>query len=115
MLRWQEDKCRDPQWIKFVFACPSQSLAYAKGAGGYPTAPTYPKPEFAVFMIKYLSSFHYLGFSITCLFLPCRYLMMLIVGISSGFWVMSSKTLATWSNFYRRLLWLKPEPTGVYV
>lgn len=95
MLRWQEDKCRDPQWIKFVFACPSQSLAYAKGAGGYPTVPTYPKPEFAVFMIKYL--------------------MMLIVGISSGFWVMSSKTLATWSNFYRRLFWLKPEPTGVYV
>lgn len=58
MLRWQEDKCRDPQWIKFVFACPSQSLAYAKGAGGYPTAPTYPKPEFAVFMIKYLIDFH---------------------------------------------------------
>lgn len=57
MLRWQEDKCRDPQWIKFVFACPSQSLAYAKGAGGYPTAPTYPKPEFAVFMIKYVIDF----------------------------------------------------------
>lgn len=54
MLRWQEDRCRDPQWIKFVFACPSQSLAYAKGAGGYPTAPTYPKPEFAFFMIKYV-------------------------------------------------------------
>jgi hypothetical protein len=32
-------------------------LAYAKGAGGYPTAPTYPKPEFAVFMIKYLIDF----------------------------------------------------------
>lgn len=41
--------------------------------------------------------------------------MMLIVGISSGFWVMSSKTLATWNNFYRRLFRLKPEPTGVYV
>lgn len=53
MLRWQEDKCRDPQWIKFVFACPSQTLAYAKGSGAYPTSPTYPKPEFAVFMIKY--------------------------------------------------------------
>lgn len=47
MLRWQEDKCRDQQWIKYVFACPSQSLAYAKGA-----APNYPKPEFILFMIK---------------------------------------------------------------
>jgi hypothetical protein len=121
MLRWQEDKCRDPQWIKFVFACPSQSLAYAKGAGGYPTAPTYPKPEFAVFMIKYVIDFLEdmsagIPIKITRFgFFPHRYLMMLIVGISSGFWVMSSKTLATWSNFYRRLFWLKPEPTGVYV
>ena len=92
MLRWQEDKCRDPQWFKYAIPCPSQSLANKSGAGGYPASPTYPKPEFILFMIKHL--------------------MMLIVGISSGFWVWSSKTLATWTNFYRRIFGLKPE---VYV
>ena len=50
MLRWQEDKCRDSQWVKYVFACPS---AYAKGGGTYPSASNYPKPEFILFMIKY--------------------------------------------------------------
>ena len=41
-----------------------------------------PKPEFTVFMIKYL--------------------MMLIVGITSGFWIWSRKTLASWRNFCTR-------------
>ena len=41
-----------------------------------------PKPEFTVFMIKYL--------------------MMLIVGITSGFWIWSRKTLASWRNFFLR-------------
>jgi len=88
-LHWQEDKCRDSNWIKYAIPCPSQN---ALGKGAAATYNTYPKPEFILFMIKYL--------------------MMLIVGISSGVWVLSSKTLATWRNFYRRLLGVKPE---VYV
>ncbi|MFT7816336.1 frizzled-1-like [Arapaima gigas] len=40
-------------------------------------------PDFTVFMIKYL--------------------MTLIVGITSGFWIWSGKTLNSWRKFYRRL------------
>ncbi|CAL8241016.1 unnamed protein product [Merluccius merluccius] len=40
-------------------------------------------PDFAVFMIKYL--------------------MTMIVGITSGFWIWSGKTLQSWRRFYRRL------------
>ena len=47
--------------------------------------PDYPiaqvKPDFTVFMVKYL--------------------MFLIVGITSGFWIWSSKTIYAWRNFYR--------------
>jgi len=32
-----------------------------------------------------------------------KYLMTLIVGITSGFWIWSSKTIASWSNFYGRI------------
>ncbi|CAG0878629.1 unnamed protein product [Darwinula stevensoni] len=32
-----------------------------------------------------------------------KYLMTLIVGITSGFWIWSSKTLTSWSNFYAKL------------
>ncbi|ELU14492.1 hypothetical protein CAPTEDRAFT_202176 [Capitella teleta] len=41
------------------------------------------QPDFTVFMIKYL--------------------MMLIVGIVSGFWIWSGKTIQSWSNFYARI------------
>ena len=41
------------------------------------------QPDFTVFMIKYL--------------------MTLIVGITSGFWIWSGKTVASWSHFYGRL------------
>jgi len=41
------------------------------------------KPDFTVFMIKYL--------------------MTLIVGITSGFWIWSGKTVASWNKFYGRL------------
>ena len=58
MLRWQEDKCRDREWAKFVFACPSLSPSYAKGSANYPAASNYPKPEFILFMIKYIMTFH---------------------------------------------------------
>lgn len=40
-------------------------------------------PDFTVFMIKYL--------------------MTMIVGITSGFWIWSGKTLQTWRRFYKRL------------
>jgi len=43
----------------------------------------WPRPNINVFMVKYL--------------------MTLIVGITSGFWIWSGKTIASWSNFYRRL------------
>ena len=42
------------------------------------------QPDFTVFMIKYL--------------------MMLIVGITSGFWIWSGKTATSWSKFYRRIV-----------
>lgn len=32
-----------------------------------------------------------------------KYLMTLIVGITSGFWIWSGKTIASWSNFYSRI------------
>lgn len=47
--------------------------------------PKYPivndKPDFTVFMVKYL--------------------MFLIVGITSGFWIWSNKTINAWRKFYR--------------
>ena len=42
-----------------------------------------PSPDFTVFMIKYL--------------------MMLIVGITSGFWIWSGKTINSWKKFYWRI------------
>jgi len=42
-----------------------------------------PQPDFTLFMIKYL--------------------MTLIVGITSGFWIWSGKTVASWSKFYTRI------------
>jgi len=84
MLGWQQNKCTDPKWNGTIH-CPFPRSSFHSML-------TYPKPEFILFMIKHL--------------------MMLIVGISSGFWVWSSKTLATWTNFYRRIFGMKPE---VYV
>lgn len=51
--------------------CPPPSIRYGQ------------KPEFIVFMIKYL--------------------MTLIVGITSGFWIWSGKTIASWKKFYCRI------------
>ncbi|XP_020355912.1 frizzled-1-like isoform X1 [Oncorhynchus kisutch] len=50
-------------------------------------------PDFTVFMIKYL--------------------MTLIVGITSGFWIWSSKTLNSWRRFYTRLAINKQGETTV--
>lgn len=48
-----------------------------------PTAVHNVKPVFAVFMIKYL--------------------MTLVVGITSGFWIWSGKTFNSWKNFYNKI------------
>ena len=52
-----------------------------------------PKPEFTVFMIKYL--------------------MTLIVGITSGFWIWSNKTLNSWKKFARRICFRRKNESNV--
>ena len=66
MLTWHSEICK-----KFRYPCPQVNPK------------TLLKPEFTVFMIKYL--------------------MTLIVGITSGFWIWSRKTLGSWVNFYVRV------------
>ena len=48
------------------------------------------RPDFAVYMIKYL--------------------MMLMVGITSGFWIWSGKTLTSWKRFYYSKFLRRPMP-----
>ncbi|XP_037090553.1 frizzled-1-like [Pollicipes pollicipes] len=69
-LGWQEQHCglRNPNWSKYAIPCPP---AAADGL-------LRPQPYFEFFMIKYV--------------------MLLIVGITSGFWVWSHKTLQTWGR-----------------
>lgn len=69
MLSWHAELCEKFRY----YPCPAQALMDKQT----------PKPEFTVFMIKYL--------------------MMLIVGITSGFWIWSGKTLSSWKRFYCRL------------
>jgi hypothetical protein len=38
-----------------------------------------------------------------------RYFMTLVVGITSGFWIWSHKTLDSWRKFYRRLCHSRPK------
>lgn len=74
-------------WTRTWYAqmCRLHHLPYCSAAdAGSPS-----KPDFAVFMIKYL--------------------MMLIVGITSGFWIWSSKTMASWKKFYYRLFRIRPK------
>ena len=74
MVQWQKDLCHDERLVKkWQMPCPeSESLARAHQV---------PAPDFSVFMIKYL--------------------MVLILGIFSGFWFWTEKTLQTWSKFFR--------------
>lgn len=67
MLTWNNDMCSRP-----VYAIPCPVGVQAKNLGR--------KPDFAVFMIKYV--------------------MTMIVGITSSFWVWSSKTLTSWRQFF---------------
>lgn len=66
MLTWNRDMCNQNA---YAIPCPL----------GEETS----RPEFEVFMIKYL--------------------MAMIVGITSSFWVWSSKTLTTWRLFFNHL------------
>lgn len=59
------------------FACPN------KNSKTVPSDPKGQVPDFLFFMIKYL--------------------MLLIVGITSGVWIWSGKTFRSWNNFYARL------------
>ncbi|XP_023229313.1 frizzled-2-like [Centruroides sculpturatus] len=68
MLSWQRDKCSHPH---YSIPCPIGNEKYLS------------KPEFAVFMIKYL--------------------MTLVVGITSGFWVWSGKTAHLYVRLFRRI------------
>jgi len=75
MVQWQERLCRDPKFqSQWQIPCPAAHLLQ----------PEVPAPDFMVYMIKYL--------------------MVLVTGIFSGFWVWTEKTLQTWANFLRRLL-----------
>lgn len=80
MLQWQDSTCRDPKYREWQIPCPPKDLDYADT----------PLPDFTVYMIKYL--------------------MLLIIGIFSGFWVWTEKTMQTWANFFRNLFRLnRPE------
>ncbi|XP_046412574.1 frizzled-2 [Neodiprion pinetum] len=68
MLNWWSEKC-----IKYSIPCPVGERTRDLGR----------RPEFEVFMIKYL--------------------MAMIVGITSSFWVWSSKTLTSWRQFFNRI------------
>jgi frizzled protein 1/7 len=76
MLQWQDSICRDPKYRAWQIPCPPRSGVSAD----------IPRPDFTVYMIKYL--------------------MILIIGIFSGFWVWTEKTIQTWANFFRRLFGL---------
>ncbi|XP_033113757.1 frizzled-7-B-like [Anneissia japonica] len=70
-LRWLSDNC-----LKYSVVCPHQNEFL-------PEASRAERPDFTIFMIKYL--------------------MLVIVGITSGFWIWSGKTLQSWINFYNKL------------
>lgn len=74
MLTWNMNMCSRPgPQTLYSLPCPM----------GKRTRDLGKQPEFEVFMIKYL--------------------MAMIVGITSSFWVWSSKTLTTWKKFIRQL------------
>lgn len=78
MLGLQKRLCENKQYsIPCPVPPPGESSRYE-----------YPKPLFAVFMMKYF--------------------MALIVGITSGFWVWSGKTFSSWKNVYLRMCGRKP-------
>ncbi|XP_040581699.1 frizzled-1 [Lepeophtheirus salmonis] len=84
MILWQERICRDKDSvINWQIPC-----RYRKNE-----IPITTKPNFYIFMTKYL--------------------MFLMTGIFSGFWVWSAKTVVTWKNFYRKLVGSNPDSAYV--
>ncbi len=100
MRTWYVDRCNNPPLLdigggageqpSFLQAeCQSLSLRQGEKTKDADWVTEFnSKPEFAVFMIKYL--------------------MTLVVGITSGIWVWSSKTVTSWHNFYMRLCRRRP-------
>lgn len=81
MVAWQRDRCtaREEPWVAYSINCPA-------GVGrDTPLA----RPDFVFFLVKYLST--------------------LVVGVASGFWVWSGKTLLVWRNCYARCLGRRTE------
>ncbi|XP_035535790.1 frizzled-7-like [Morone saxatilis] len=68
-----------PQWERTWHRQTCKRFAVPCPAGNFASL----TPDFTVFMIKYL--------------------MTMIVGITSGFWIWSGKTLQSWRQFYKRL------------
>uniref|UniRef100_G3PMA2 Frizzled class receptor 1 n=1 Tax=Gasterosteus aculeatus aculeatus TaxID=481459 RepID=G3PMA2_GASAC len=77
------------QWERTWVGQTCKAFAVQCPAQSHPNA----SPDFTVFMIKYL--------------------MTLIVGITSGFWIWSGKTLNSWRRFYTRLANSKQGETTV--
>ena len=72
MLQWQRDLCQDKMRVKeWQIPCPEVGALTGD----------VPPPDFTVYMIKYL--------------------MILILGVFSGFWFWTEKTIQTWSKFFR--------------
>lgn len=80
MTTWQHDKCKPGS--EYALPCPSD---YSPAA-----LLKWPKPAFSLFMIKYF--------------------MALIVGITSGVWIWSGKTVVSWKNFYARFVLRQRRP-----
>lgn len=81
-----------PSWISRWYAltsCPPDDVSCQQTAN---KPPTDERPEFAVFVVKYL--------------------MTLLVGITSGFWIWSNKTLAAWRGLYGRLCGSSPSTSS---
>lgn len=77
MVTWNMEMCSKPgQHTPYsIYSIPCPVGERARGLGR--------KPEFELFMIKYLGT--------------------MVVGITSSFWIWSGKTLASWKNFFGRL------------
>jgi frizzled protein 1/7 len=74
MLTWNMEMCSKPgQHTAYSIPCPMGERARDLGR----------KPDFEVFMIKYL--------------------MALVVGITSSFWIWSGKTFNSWKEFFYRI------------
>ena len=78
---------------KYSFACPQNYPDWLREVAELMQGVNLPGPDYLVFIVKYL--------------------MMLIVGITSSVWVWSGKTVRSWTQFYSRLCNLNSTPKGV--